>query len=89
MLKTLKFVLPERRYKILGSSRTDAKVSSLDGAFELFLEGIPISDLGAFKHTFNLNLPQDIRITEIIPVDREFHRYVSVVNSKSEARNPK
>lgn len=73
LLKTLKFVLPERRYKILGSSRTDAKVSSLDGAFELFLEGIPISDLGAFKHTFNLNLPQDIRITEIIPVDREFN----------------
>ncbi|MBT8209322.1 MAG: tRNA pseudouridine(38-40) synthase TruA [Eudoraea sp.] len=73
LLKTLKFVLPDRRYKILGSSRTDAKVSSMDGAFELFLEGIPIPDLTAFQNTFNRNLPPDIRITTINPVDKEFN----------------
>ncbi len=73
LLKTLKFVLPERRYKILGSSRTDAKVSSLNGAFELFLEGMPIVDLQAFKDTFNQNLPLDIRITDIDTADPQFN----------------
>lgn len=73
LLKTLKFVLPERTLKILGSSRTDAKVSSLAGAFELFLQGRPIEDLKAFKSTLNFNLPPDIRITDITAVDGKFN----------------
>jgi tRNA pseudouridine38-40 synthase len=71
--KTLKFVLPERKYKILGSSRTDSRVSSLDGAFELFLDGAPLDDLSYFMQEFNLNLPPDIRITEISEVKQEFN----------------
>lgn len=73
LLKTLKFVLPERQYKILGSSRTDARVSSLDGAFELFLEGQALSDEEAFLLDLNLNLPPDIRVKSITNVPRNFN----------------
>ncbi|MCE2612106.1 tRNA pseudouridine(38-40) synthase TruA [Flavobacteriaceae bacterium D16] len=73
LLKTLKYVLPDRKYKILGSSRTDSRVSSLDGAFELFLEGQPLSDENNFKQDFNLNLPPDIRILEISKVSQAFN----------------
>ena len=77
--KTLKFVLSDRRYKLLGSSRTDARVSSLDGAFELFLEGAPIDDLNAFKDDFNSNLPPDIRILGISAVTKSFN----IINDSS------
>ncbi|WP_369413835.1 tRNA pseudouridine synthase A [Lentiprolixibacter aurantiacus] len=73
LLKTLRFVLPGREYKILGSSRTDSRVSSLDGAFELFLEGQPLEDLSKFMDHFNLNLPPDIRIFKILPVQQDFN----------------
>ncbi len=73
LLKTLKFVMPNRQYKILGSSRTDARVSSLDGAFELFLEGKPLTDLANFLKGLNLNLPPDIRVKSISRVNQEFN----------------
>ncbi len=65
VLKTLKFILPGQRLKILGAGRTDAKVSALDYAFELFLEGTPIADLEMFLITLNKNLPPDIRALEL------------------------
>ena len=71
--KTLKFILPDRPYKLLGSSRTDARVSSLDGAFELFLDGPPIQDLEAFKDVFNSNLPPDILILQVSTVNKAFN----------------
>ena len=43
--KTLKFVLPGRKIKVLGSSRTDAMVSANDAAFELFLYDEPLENL--------------------------------------------
>lgn len=70
--KTLKFVLPDRRFKILGAGRTDAKVSALDGAFELFLDEV-IDDFNAFLELFNRNLPSDIRVTEIKEVDESYN----------------
>lgn len=73
LLKTLKFVLPGRNYKILGAGRTDAKVSALDAAFELFLDGNPIEDIDAFKEVFNKNLPSDIRIQNISHVKEKFN----------------
>ncbi|MEJ1221960.1 tRNA pseudouridine(38-40) synthase TruA [Sediminicola sp. 1XM1-17] len=73
LLKTLKFVLPERNYKILGAGRTDAKVSALHGAFELFLEESPLEDLEGFTAQFNKNLPPDIRILSVSPTDKEFN----------------
>jgi len=71
--KTLKFVLPDRSYKILGAGRTDAKVSALDAAFELFLDGESITDLDEFKYEFNKNLPSDIRIIDIKQAKEKFN----------------
>ena len=79
LLKTLKFVLPGRQYKILGSSRTDSRVSSLDGAFELFLEGKALTDLENFLQDINLNLPPDIRVKSVSQVSQEFN----VINDAS------
>ncbi|MFT4830441.1 MAG: tRNA pseudouridine38-40 synthase [Psychroserpens sp.] len=73
LLKTLKFILPERRFKILGAGRTDAKVSALQAAFELFLDDAPLEDLVEFKILFNRNLPPDIRITSITSIDKDFN----------------
>lgn len=71
--KTLRYVLPEEKYKILGTSRTDAMVSSGGSAFELFLEENPLKDLDAFLELFNINLPQDIRAISVEEVDSTFN----------------
>jgi tRNA pseudouridine38-40 synthase len=73
ILKTLKFVLPGRTLKILGAGRTDAKVSALDAAFELFLEGAPISDPIAFMNLMNFNLPSDIKIVDVSDINKGFN----------------
>jgi len=71
--KTLKFILPETSFKILGAGRTDSKVSALDAAFELFLEDSPITDFPGFLELFNRNLPSDIRAMGIRPVDESYN----------------
>jgi tRNA pseudouridine38-40 synthase len=71
--KTMKFVLPQRRNKILGSSRTDAMVSANDAAFELFLYYEPLKDLKEFLYMFNDNLPPDIRAISIEEVNAGFN----------------
>lgn len=73
LVKTLKFVLPGRKLKILGAGRTDAKVSALDMAFELFLEGKPITNTFLFLELFNNNLPPDIRALSLKEVDTSFN----------------
>lgn len=73
LLKTLKFILPDRKLKILGSGRTDAKVSALDAAFELYLDDEPIANLDDFLLLFNRNLPPDIRILQLSEVDEAFN----------------
>ncbi len=70
--KTLQFVLPGEPFKILGAGRTDAKVSALNMAFELFLEN-PVDNTKRFLDLFNKNLPPDIRAMAIDPVSREFN----------------
>lgn len=70
--KTLKFVLPDTAFKTLAAGRTDAKVSALDQAFELFLEE-PLSDPDEFLSVFNENLPPDIRALSIAAVDTAFN----------------
>ena len=70
--KTLKFVLPDEQFKILGAGRTDAKVSALDMAFELFLEN-PILDIKGFLVLFNQNLPPDIRAMAMEPISKKFN----------------
>ncbi len=71
--KTLKFVLPGRKFKVLGAGRTDAKVSALDAAFELFLDGLALENQGAFLDEFNRNLPPDIRVIDIIEIANDFN----------------
>lgn len=73
LVKTLKFILPDVKCKILGAGRTDAKVSALDMAFELFLDGEPLVELDNFKREFNKNLPPDIRILSIKEVSKKFN----------------
>lgn len=71
--KTLKFILPDTSFKILGAGRTDAKVSSLDGAFELFLQEKELPEPSGFIILFNENLPSDIRVLDITPTTQEFN----------------
>lgn len=73
LIKTLKFILPDTPFKILGAGRTDAKVSALDAAFELFITDDFIDDLQNFKTLFNKNLPSDIRITAIEETTKDFN----------------
>lgn len=73
LLKTLKFVLPGRQVKILGAGRTDAKVSALEAAFELFVTGPPIAEISEFIKEFNSNLPTDIKIIKIDKVNDKFN----------------
>lgn len=69
--KTIQFVLGNDNFKILGSSRTDSKVSALETHFELFAP-FAINELD-FRQTLNENLPQDIRISRIRSVDNDFN----------------
>ncbi|APG59487.1 tRNA pseudouridine(38-40) synthase TruA [Christiangramia salexigens] len=71
--KTFRWVLPEAKLKILGSSRTDAMVSAGESAFELFIVNEPLEDPEAFLKLFNKNLPQDIRALSIQEVDSKFN----------------
>lgn len=80
LTKTLKFILPQTQFKILGAGRTDAKVSSLDGAFELFVMEKELPELEDFTTLFNENLPSDIRVTEIKPTTKDFN---IIQNSKT------
>lgn len=73
LVKTLKFILPNASFKVLGAGRTDAKVSALNTAFELFLDREPLENLQEFMRNFNANLPPDIRIISIEPVTKDFN----------------
>lgn len=72
LLKTLKFILPKQKIKLLGSSRTDAMVSAEEAAFELFLEK-PLADPEDFLQLFNKNLPPDIKALHIEEKDAAFN----------------
>jgi len=69
--KTFKFIFKHDGFKVLGSGRTDAKVSADDFAFELFLnENIEIPEM---IKDLNHNLPFDIRVKSIEEVDAKFN----------------
>jgi len=69
--KTAEYILGHSRFKILGTSRTDAKVSANHSAFELFVDhGLDINQLFT---DFNQNLPNDIRVKKIEEVDKHFN----------------
>lgn len=70
--KTFVFLYPQTEFKLLGAGRTDAKVSALDAAFELFLHQ-KLEDLNRFLVDFNKNLPSDIRLLSIEPTNADFN----------------
>ena len=71
--RTMKYVLQNQSFKTLAASRTDAKVSAEEAAFELFLRDQPLTDLVQFLDDFNANLPQDIRALSIQEVTSDFN----------------
>ena len=73
--KTLSFVLGQRHFKTLGSSRTDAMVSASHAIFELFLEE-PL-EKESFLHELNKNLPADISAIKM----EETHAGFNVIQS--------
>lgn len=71
--KTLRFVLGDLQFKILGASRTDTMVSAHQAAFELFTDHEPLENMADFLVLFNKNLPPDIRALSIKEVDAGFN----------------
>lgn len=77
--KTLAYILGHHRFKILGTSRTDAMVSAGHTAFELFLDQ-PMDqetdqsiDRAALLSGLNQNLPPDIRALSVEHPGRKFN----------------
>jgi len=66
MQRTLKYVLGRNNFKFIAAGRTDAKVSVNETYVELILKEESLADLQEFHKLFNENLPQDIRLLEII-----------------------
>ena len=73
LLKTLRFVLPGRKVKLLGAGRTDAMVSALDFGLQLILSGPPLDSKKAFLLEMNHNLPADIRLTSVQNATTDFN----------------
>ncbi len=70
--KTLRYVLGDIKFKVMGSSRTDAMVSANHSTFELFLYEKPDS-LNELLQDLNSNVPPDIRFLDIEEVDGTFN----------------
>jgi tRNA pseudouridine38-40 synthase len=73
LLKTLRFVLPGKKVKLLGAGRTDARVSAQAFAMQLLISGPPLSSEVVFLQEMNQNLPQDIRLLSVREVPMDFN----------------
>ena len=73
LLKTLRFVLPGRKVKLLGAGRTDARVSAQGFALQLLIPGPPLPSQTGFLQEMNRNLPQDIRLLSVREVPMDFN----------------
>jgi len=70
--KTLNYILPDNKAKVLICSRTDAKVSANQTYIELFCDR-QFPNPEVFLGTFNFNLPSDIKAVRIKEVDKNFN----------------
>jgi len=70
--KTLNWVLPETKSKVLAAGRTDAKVSVNHTFIEVFTD-TEIESLDVFLNEFNQNLPADIKALSVRPTDAQFN----------------
>ncbi|RXG15291.1 tRNA pseudouridine synthase A [Leeuwenhoekiella aestuarii] len=66
MQRTLKYVLGRNNFKFIAAGRTDSKVSVNETYVELILREEALI-MENFFDAFNDNLPQDIRLLEIMP----------------------
>ena len=74
--RVLRFVLEDRSFTLIGSSRTDAGVSCRKGYVQLFVEvAIPFEDL---LQTINTHLGGEIRLDAVQEVPRDFNLIQSV-----------
>lgn len=69
--KTIRFVLGHSDFKILGTSRTDSKVSANHSALELFVHDQ--LDIDQLVKDLNQNLPNDIKVIKIEEKDKNFN----------------
>ncbi|MBW4971040.1 tRNA pseudouridine(38-40) synthase TruA [Croceibacter atlanticus] len=70
--RTLAYVLGHKKFKLLASGRTDAKVSVNNTFVELFIDDKPL-EVDSFFKDFNVNLPQDIKALSIKETDANFN----------------
>jgi tRNA pseudouridine38-40 synthase len=74
--RVLRFVLGDRSFTLIGSSRTDSGVSCRKGYVQLFAEEtIPFEDL---LQTINAHLGGEIRLSPVQEVPRDFNLIQSV-----------
>jgi tRNA pseudouridine38-40 synthase len=74
--RVLRFVLGDRSFTLIGSSRTDSGVSCRKGYVQLFVEeAIPFEDL---LQTINAHLGGEIRLDSVQEVPRDFNLIQSV-----------
>lgn len=69
--KTLAYCLPNKKFKTIGCSRTDSKVSALDYKFQLWLDQ-PLQHPETFLKLFNRHLPSDIKAHELETIAADF-----------------
>ena len=70
--RTLGYILPDAKTKVMACGRTDAKVSAHQTYIELFSD-TNLPNLDVFLGTFNYNLPADIRALSIKRVNQDFN----------------
>ena len=69
--KTFDWIMPDKDYKTLAASRTDAMVSVTDFAFELFVKK-SLDEQWLLKE-LNDNFPPDLRALSVEVCDKEFN----------------
>jgi tRNA pseudouridine38-40 synthase len=74
--RVLRFVLEERPFRLIGSSRTDSGVSCRKGYVQLFVE--EEIEFEALLETINTHLGGDIRLEGVEPIARDFNLIQSV-----------
>ncbi len=70
--RTLGYIIPDTKPKVMACGRTDAMVSAQQTYIELFSD-IEIPNLDVFLGTFNYNLPADIKALNIKLVNKSFN----------------
>ncbi len=74
--RVLRFVLEERPFRLIGSSRTDSGVSCRKGYVQLFVE--EEIEFEALLETINTHLGGEIRLEGVEPIARDFNLIQSV-----------